>query len=242
MRGPAAALRLHGSAMAARLRARGFVLLATVTAGTIAISFLESGRSHFVTGTILALTLGYGVVSGDYGRGTVLLWLQKPRSLVRFYLERLAEVVAAVWGAHTAMLALALVLAPHAPEPLRALAQLPAGLALDLATVAVVFGCSAVGAQPELIPALAVILVLGTLGQDAVVAPDVLGRWAPVLAAQRFPSREVFLFSAWLSGSGLPPGPEACVRMILYPAAWVGLGCLAVHARSHHPPLRGPDG
>jgi len=242
VRGLAAALRLHASAVAARAHARGFVLLATVTAGTIAISFLGSGRSHFVTGMILGLTLGHGVVSEDYRRGTVLLWLQKPRSPGWFYLERLVGVVAAVWGAHTATVALSLVLAPHAPEPLRALVQLPAGLTMDLATVAVVFGWSAVGLQPDLIPTLAVILVLGTLGQDAVVAPDFLGRWAPVLAAQRFPSREVFLFSAWLGGSGIPPGPEACARMILYPAAWIGLGCLAVQARSYHPPLRSPEG
>ncbi len=242
MNGPGPRLRLHAATMAALVRGRAFVVCATIAAGSAVIAFLDGGRTHFLTGIILGLVLSHGIVSRDFSRGTVLLWLQKPRSLTRFHLERLTETVLLVWGGHVTVVIVAFALSPGAPGTARAMVQIPAGLLLDLATVSVVFGWSGVGLQPELIPSLAVILVLGPLGGDAVTAPEAVGRWAPLLAAQRFPFRAAYRLSAWLGGSGPLPTRASWVRLVLYPAAWIALGSLAVSLRARRPPLSAIDG
>jgi len=208
-----------------------------MAAGVVAIALYHAGRTHFLTGIILGLTLAHGIVADDLRSGTLILWLQKPRSPAGLYLERVAGVTIAVWGAHALVLLMALALAPSSPAVQRTLVQLPAGMALDLATVAVAFGWSSLGLRPELIPTLLVIVVLGALGSDAVTAPETMGRWAPFLAAQRFPFREAYLLSAWLAGSGPPPTGIACVRLVLYPAVWIGFGSLIVGLRARRPQL-----
>jgi len=225
------------STVATLVRARAFVVFSTIAAGALVIVVYGAARTHFLTGIILGLTLAHGIVADDFRRGTILLWLQKPRWPAGLYLERAAGVTATVWAAHALVLLLAIALTHGSSGAVRTLIQLPAGMALDLATVAVVFGWSALGLRPELIPSLLVIGVLGALGSDAVLAPETMGRWAPFLAAQRFPFREAYRLSAWLDGSGPPPATTACLRLMLYPAIWIGLGALILGLRARRPHL-----
>lgn len=235
MKVPGSRIRLCGSTLVARLRARSFVVLSTMAAGVIAIAAFDAGRTHFLTGIILGLTLTHGIVSDDLRNGTLLLWLQKPRSPAGLYLERVAGVTVAAWAAHALVLLLGLALASGPAGAYRTLLQLPAGMALDLAAVAVAFGWSSLGLRPELIPTLLVIVVLGPLGGDAVTAPETMGRWAPFLAAQRFPFREAYMLSAWLGGAGSPPTGIASARLVLYPAVWIGVGSLILGWRARRP-------
>lgn len=235
---------LHARAAARLLRRRLAPTIAFVAAGG-ALLFVGEGPDGrgdaaswmYLVAVVAPLVHGMGCVSDDFRSGTALLWLQKPGRPTGLYLGRLVEVVAAgaVWT--VAVAGAGIVLGADPPAALAA--HLPVAL-LTAATVATVaFAASAAGVRPEGLAVVLAVYGLGTLGADAVVAPDTFGRWGPVLATLRFPLIELQALHRWIAGAAGPPAGSAALRLLAYPATCAALGTWATAVRASRPIMGG---
>ena len=178
-------------------------------------------------GGVLSLALVRGLVAAELHAGTHLLWIQKGGRLEHRYLARLVWVVLLAMGAHAILLGGSALLDPGAP-PLSS-GAVATYLLVDLSVVAVGFAVTCAGVPLELVAVILLVLGPGMLGSDAQVAPERWGRWAPWLAAQRFPTLEIHALAKVLDGG--PPPSWAVARVLAYPAAWIGIGWVALRLR-----------
>ena len=199
-----------------------------MAAGRDAPAGFDPFRAHVVLlGGGAALVAATGCASGDRRSGVLALWVQKPGRPGSRAMSRWTRAVIAAWAFH-ATATLAYVLTDPSVGSGPAARILAVGLLIDVLVAAVVFGFSGLGIRLDVLPALVVVLYLGMVGEDAVRAPELFPTWGPVLRAVRFPYRELGEIHAGLSG-----GPGAGLvdwgRILVYGAAWIGVGLAGLH-------------
>ncbi len=224
-------LLLDGRALA---RARGAWAAGAAGAAALWARSLPSGVDEpgvglALPGLALALVLTHGVVSADVRGGAFALWLQEPGRPAARYAGRLGAVLALVLVGHGT--AVAAQVAWGAAWSVPTVGRIWALAATDVFVVALGFAVSSLGLRGDAALTVVLLVILGGLGVDAVVAPERLGAWAPWLAAVRLPALEARAVALWLDGAGAPPGAGAWARALLHPLLAGGAGLAVVEWR-----------
>lgn len=217
-------------------RMRAKALIATLSAIAITqLSLIVGGqpeaiaRSMTTTYTILCFALPVifvsGVVSRDFGSGTVRLWLQKPVDPVGYYLCRFLEALSiAIVLTVLCMGATRLGTSAVGEEPV-AIGELMDALPLTLIVGAMAFGFSAWLPRGSAIGTIAFVIA-GLVARESL--PGLLGRpWNWLADALLIPAPALEDFRNFALGESdaiwIP-----LARIVAYSLGWTALGALGV--------------
>lgn len=233
-----------------RERARsllGLLILIAVASAVMALRADTSDPQRVLGGALILVSFAMGpllvagTVSEDLDSGSLLFWLQKPVSPMRFYLGRLALALGAAMTASLALVLMgtAALAAAGIPEPFKLLRLVPFALPCTGLAGLVTFAFSGFGSRRDgtltllyLLLAVPGGLLLEITGPESAFLRALA--W-PIL----FPLNELQLLRGWLTeGSGWPLWPSL-LRVAVYALTWLGLGTAATWRATRRPFDRG---
>jgi len=153
-------------------------------------------------------------------------------ALRQLYVWTVVQVVALAWVGRTAMLLALLPFVQDLPVG-AALAPLSLGLPLDVLLVTTTLTLAAALGQGGALLALALVALLGALGQEALTDPNAFGALSPVLRGLAFPWLYLKSLGPAVAAGDLGAALRVVAGVAAYGAAWValGLGALTYRAR-----------
>ncbi|MDT8368696.1 MAG: hypothetical protein RQ745_05785 [Longimicrobiales bacterium] len=189
------------------------------------------GASLVIATAVSSVILTADVVAGDFRGGAVQLWLQKPRSPVRYYAARLVDAVLA-GGTFVTVLVLAAALPLHfaeSLEPTLILLSLPRLLLAVVLISSITFALSAWVNRGAGLGALVIYSSGLLLERDLAADSEIWGAvGTPLLRALLFPEAALGHVFDFAAGDPSPIG-LALARITLYTAAWIAFGLFGVH-------------
>lgn len=188
------------------------------------------GSGFVILTASTAVILTSGVVWQDFRTGAVQLWLLKPVSPVRFYLEGLLDAIVAgalllvvlLLGTRIAIAAVGVDLSSDI------LVLLPRLLLTVLLVSAIAFGLSAWVGQGAAIGSLVLFFAGMLIERDLAVVAALGSYWTPVVRALLFPESALIAVTDVVSGKSSGAAWLPLLRVLAYAAAWILIGTAGV--------------
>lgn len=230
-------LRIRGSLFLVALLAGAVVVLVGIRSGDggpgdldvlVTLLLLEAGG-------IPALVLAGGV-SGEMRRGVTLLWIQKPRSILMYYLARAGQGLLLALALTLVFLGVqALALGMVGGDWMRFVAGAAAPLpAVVLLVGAAVFLLSCMGVQGDGLAALLLLMVWIAAGELLGSQVGLAGSAGRLLQGSAPPLGFIFGLREWGLGEGGPSAAEG-VRYLIWVSSVTGSALLILGGRLRQP-------